>query len=121
MKKIYPLIFLLMIGTTVKSQFLQKVTNINYYGFNGLNPTDITVFNGKLYFFGTDDPQYVDKLMFTADGSAEGVTVVKEIDTVKQYPTLRHLTMLNNLLIFDNLFQLWKSDGTTGGTSQIAT
>ena len=121
MKKILPLIFLLLVCTTVKSQYVQKVTNINYYGFNGLNPTDITVLNGKLYFFGTDDPQYVDKLMYTPDGSAAGVTVVKQIDTVKQYPSLRHLTILNNLLIFDNYTQLWKSDGTTGGTSSIAT
>ena len=104
-----------------KMQNVQKVTSINYYGFNGLNPTDLTVFDGKLYFFGTDDLHYVDKLMFTADGSAAGVTVVKQIDTVKQYPSLRHLTILGNLLIFDNYSQLWKSDGTTAGTSPIAT
>jgi len=121
MKKIYPLIFLLLICTTVKSQYVQKVTSINYYGYNGLNPSNITVFNNKLYFFGTDDPKYVDKLMFTADGSAEGVTVVKQIDTIKQFPTLKNLTILNNLLIFDNYIQLWKSDGTEGGTSSIAT
>ena len=120
MKKIYPFIFLLFIYTTGKSQFVEKVTNINYYGYNGLNPSNITVFNGKLYFFGTDDPNYVDKLMFTPDGSAAGVTVVKQIDTVKQFPTLRHLTILNNLLIFDNYHQLWKSDGTAAGTSSIA-
>ena len=121
MKKFYLLIFLLLIITAAKAQYVQKVTNINYYGVNGLNPRNLTVFNGKLYFFGTDDPQYVDKLMFTPDGSAAGVTVVKQIDTVKQYPSLRHLTILNNLLIFDNYSQLWKSDGTPGGTSSIAT
>jgi ELWxxDGT repeat protein len=118
MKKIYLIIFLLFISSTVKSQQVEKVTNINYYGYNGLNPSNLTVFNGKLYFFGTDDQQYVDKLMFT-DGTAAGVTVVKQIDSVKQYPSLRHLTVLNNLLIFDNSHQLWKSDGTTGGTSKI--
>ena len=120
MKTIYLFTLLCLLSTAVKSQFVEKVTSINYYGYNGLNPSNITVFNSKLYFFGTDDPQYVDKLMFTADGSASGVTVVKQIDTVKQYPSLRHLTVLNNLLIFDNYNQLWKSDGTTDGTSSLA-
>ena len=119
MNKIYPLIFLLFIYTTGKSQFVEKVTSINYDGINGLNPTNITTFNGKLYFFGTDEKFYVDKLMLTADGSAAGVAVVKEIDTMKQYPTLKHLTVLNNLLIFNNDNQLWKSDGTTAGTALI--
>jgi ELWxxDGT repeat protein len=121
MKKVYPLIFLLLICTTGKSQFVQKITSMNYYGYNGLNPSNITVFNGKLYFFGTNDVEYVDYLMCTPDGSASGVTVVKQIDTMKQYPQLRHLTVLNNLVIFDNHSQLWKSDGTQGGTSSIAT
>ncbi|MCX6249764.1 MAG: hypothetical protein NTX61_03335 [Bacteroidetes bacterium] len=58
----------------VKSQYVQKVTSINYYGINGLNPSNLTVFNEKLYFFGTDDQQYVDKLMVTPDGSAAGGT-----------------------------------------------
>jgi ELWxxDGT repeat protein len=121
MKKLYSLILLLLITFAVQSQYVQKVTSINYYGYNGLNPSNITVFNDKLFFFGTDDLHYVDKLMYTADGSAEGVTVVKQIDTIKQYPSLQHLTVLNNLLIFNNSNQLWKSDGTTAGTSSIAT
>lgn len=120
MKTIYLFTLLCLLSTAVKSQYVEKVTNINYYGYNGLNPSNLTVFNGKLYFFGTDDPQYVDKLMFTADGSEAGVTVVKQIDTVKQNSSLRHLTILNNLLLFDNYYQLWKSDGTTNGTSSIA-
>ena len=72
MKKIYPLVLLALICSTARPQHVQKVTSINYYGYNGLNPSNLTVFNGKLYFFGTDDPQYVDKLMYTPDGSAEG-------------------------------------------------
>ena len=119
MKKIALFIFLLLILTTAKSQVVEKVTSINYYGYNGLNPSNLTVFNDKLYFFGTDDPQYVDKLMYT-DGTEAGVTVVKQIDTIKQYPTLQHLTILNNLFIFNNSFQLWRSDGTSGGTSIIS-
>src|SRR5674476_192103 len=121
MKTIYLFTLLCLFCTAVKSQYVEKVTNINYYGDYGLHLTHITVFNGKLYFFGTDEKNYVDKLMFTADGSAAGVTVVKQIDTIKKYPSLRHLTILNDLLIFDNYNQLWKSDGTTTGTSSIAT
>ena len=119
MKNVYLLAFLCLFSTGVRSQFVERVTEINYDGYNGLNPSTITVFNDKLYFFGTDDPQYVDKLMFTPDGSAAGVTVAKQVDSVKEYPSLRHLTVLNNLLLFDNHTQLWKSDGTTGGTSVI--
>jgi ELWxxDGT repeat protein len=121
MKKIYPFIFLLFIYVAARPQYVQKVTNINYYGYNGLNPSNLTVFAGKLYFFGTDNTQYVDKLMYTPDGSAAGITVVKQIDSVIQYPSLKHLTILNNLLIFDNVTHLWKSDGTAAGTSMIKT
>jgi len=121
MKTIYVFILVCLLFTTVKPQYVERITTMNDYGYNGLNPSNLTVFNNKLYFFGTDDQQYVDKLMFTADGSAAGITVVRQIDSVKQYPSLRHLTILNNLLIFDNHYQLWKSDGTTSGTSAIAT
>ena len=121
MKTIYLFVIVCLLFSTIKPQYVEKITSINYYGYNGLNPSNLTVFNSKLYFFGTDDQQYVDKLMFTADGSAAGITVVKQIDSVKQYPSLRHLTILNNMLIFDNHYQIWKSDGTTAGTSSIAT
>ena len=120
MKKMYFFIILLLAFMNVNSQYVQKVTSINYYGYNGLNPSNLTVFGGKLFFFGTDDPKYVDKLMYTPDGSAEGITIVKQIDTVKQYSTLRHLTVLNALLIFDNYDHLWTSDGTAAGTTSIA-
>ncbi len=121
MKKSYPLIFLLLFYVTANAQYVQKITSINYYGYNGLNPSNLTVFNGKLFFFGTDDLHYVDKLMYTPDGSAAGVTVVKQIDTIKQWPSLKHLTILGNSLIFNNATQLWKSDGTATGTVPIAT
>jgi hypothetical protein len=121
MKTIYLFTLLCLFCTAVKSQYVEKVTNINGAGQNGLNPSNLTVFNGKLYFFGTNNSKYLDYLMFTADGSAAGVTVVKQIDTMTQYQSLRHLTILNNLLVFDNYQQLWKSDGTTAGTSSIAT
>jgi ELWxxDGT repeat protein len=120
MKQIYTLIFVLLICTTVESQYVQKITSMNYYGTNGLDPSNLTVFNGKLYFFGTNDEQFVDYLMVTPDGSAAGVTTVKQIDSMLLYPSLEHLTILNNLLIFDNRTHLWKSDGTTVGTSSIA-
>jgi len=121
MKKIYPFIFVFFVCIAAWPQYVQKITNINYYGYNGLNPSNLTVFDSKLYFFGTDNAQYVDKLMYTSDGSAAGITVVKQIDSVIQYPSLRHLTILNNLLIFDNTSHLWKSDGSAIGTAMIKT
>ncbi|NVO19849.1 MAG: T9SS type A sorting domain-containing protein [Bacteroidetes bacterium] len=121
MKHLSFILLFLCAFTTVRSQYVQKVTSINYYGVNGLNPSEITVFKDKLYFFGTDDPVYVDKLVYTADGSAQGITFVKMIDSAMTYTTLVHLTVLDNLLIFNNNKQLWKSDGTTAGTSAIAT
>ncbi len=120
MNKVYLLVVLSFIQTTLKSQFVQKVTSINYYGNNGLNPRDITVFNNKLYFFGTDEKMYVDKLM-SSDGTEAGTTVIKTIDSAKVYTELQHLTILNSLLIFNNPNQLWKSDGTTAGTGLLAT
>ncbi len=119
MNKLYLLVVLSFLQTAIKSQHVQKVTSINYYGNNGLNPRDITVFNNKLYFFGTDEKVYVDKLM-ASDGTEAGTTVIKTIDSAKGYTELQNLTILNNLLIFNNLNQLWKSDGTTAGTGLLA-
>jgi hypothetical protein len=76
MKKIYLITFLCLLCTAGKSQFVQKVTEINYDGYNGLNPSNITVFNNKLYFFGTDDPHYVNKLM-SSDGISPSATAIK--------------------------------------------
>jgi hypothetical protein len=64
MKTIYVFILVCLLFTTVKPQYVERITTINYWGYNGLNPSNLTVFNNKLYFFGTDDNQYVDKLMY---------------------------------------------------------
>ena len=120
MKKVYPLIILMLFCMAAKAQYVQKLTSLNYYGSWGLNPTNLTEFNGKLYFFGTENVTYSDYLMMTPDGSAEGITVVKQIDTAKTNSTLNHLTVLNNLLIFNNQSQIWVSDGSSGGTKAIA-
>jgi len=120
MKNIFLLIFLLLIGSAVNSQFVQKVTNLNYYGSWGLNPTNLTEFNGKLYFFGTANVSYADYLLMTPDGSASAITVVKQIDTVKVSSSLNHLTALNNVLVFSNQSHIWASDGTAAGTVPIA-
>jgi ELWxxDGT repeat protein len=115
----YLLALLCVFCTAVKSQFIQKVTEVNYWGSNGLYASEITAFNNKLYFFGTDD-NYVNKLM-TSDGISPTVAAIKQIDSATQYPNLRNLIVLNNLLVFNNVTQLWKSDGTAGGTSVIKT
>lgn len=102
------------------SQKLEKLTSIAYYGYNGLNPRNLTVFKDKLYFFGTNDNKLVDMLMVYNDAT-NTTSRVKQIDTFKKFTGLSNLTVFGNLLIFsqDITGELWVSDGTTGGTNKI--
>lgn len=121
MKKTTMVFGLILFSIIANGQTIEKVTNINYNGDNGLNPKSLTVYNNKLYFLGTND-KYINKLMMT-DGTLTGTVVVKQIDTAKKYAFVKGLTVYNGLLVFQNNYigELWKSDGTSGGTSMIKT
>ena len=94
-------------------------------------PASLLPFEGKLYF-AADDGQYGTEL-WVSDGSAGGTQMVKDIVSspsgVGSYPT--DLTLGNGEFFFgalnpgvdsdpstgvDNRVELWKSNGTTGGT-----
>lgn len=104
----------------LKAQYISKLTGINYYGTNGLAPRNLTVFNDRLYFFGTDNSKYAAYLMYYDDAS-NNVTNVKQVDTFNYSGSLNHLKVVGSKLVFyDNqIHELWASDGSSGGTGKI--
>lgn len=99
---------MVLANMAVKSQTVQIVDpNGGFY-----NATNITVYNGKLYYYGNDD-NHINGLI-SSDGISSTVTLIKETSSI-----LGYFFVVNNLLIFSDGTQLWKSDGTTEGTSVI--
>jgi ELWxxDGT repeat protein len=93
-------------------------------------PTTLTVFNGALYFAADDGVHGTE--LWKSDGSAAGTVLVADVvpGIDASYPA--PLGMLNGKLLFEVFIlssqstigyvsQLWTTDGTAGGTSQVAT
>lgn len=89
-----------------------------YVGGN-TNPTNLTNWNGTLYFTATDATHGTE--LWKSDGTTAGTVLVKDIrsSTASSNPA--------NLFVFDNAlyfvaddgasgYELWKSDGTEAGT-----
>ncbi len=90
----------------------------------GLNPNDLTVFNGEVFFNGFD--KFGRQQLWETDGTAAGTQML----TVAGASTASGLTP-SNLEVYDGqlLFQginnkgyvgLWTTDGTPGGTQEIS-
>ena len=107
-------------GTTI-------VKDINTFSGDDGDTTDssnsgnLTVFNNKLYFTANNGIEG-DELWVT-DGTEEGTTIVKDINTASgSYPD--NLFVVNNKLYFtaddgENGTELWVTDGTEEGTKNI--
>src|SRR5919204_406364 len=93
----------------------------------GVGPDDLTNVNGTLFF--TADDGTHGRELWKSDGTAAGTTLVRDI---KSSPSLRYpessfpyeLTNVNGTLFFradDGIsgVELWKSDGTTAGTTLV--
>ena len=82
------------------------------------NPSDLTVFNGALYFWASDYIQ--DKQLWKTDGTAAGTLRVTKINSAFY---LSGLTVFNNALYFaawdGNYDGLWKTDGTDAGVVRV--
>ena len=93
-------------------------------GPNSSYPDDLTAVNGVLYFRADDGTNGGE--LWKSDGTEGGTVLVKDIYpgssgdyTYSSYP--RNLTVMNGVLYFTandgtNGEELWKSDGTAGGT-----
>jgi ELWxxDGT repeat protein len=100
----------------------RMVTTINPpQSFSGLgfNPTDLTVFNGALYFAADDGTHGVE--LWQSNGTAAGTVMVKDIDPGAIGSSPSSLTVFNGALCFaandgTHGAELWTTNGTTAGT-----
>jgi ELWxxDGT repeat protein len=101
----------------------KELTGIVGAPSTGVNPTDITVFNGKALFNGVDTAGNLG--LWTTDGTAQGTQELASIDgaaTTGLNPT--DLTVFNGEVLFNGadangLSGLWMTDGTAGGTHEL--
>jgi ELWxxDGT repeat protein len=83
------------------------------------DPNDLTVFNGKVFFFASDSQD--GNSLWKTDGTASGTKLVKDVYTIGSSGYLSELTLFNGALYFaeqnnDASFSIWKTDGTAAGT-----
>lgn len=89
------------------------------------NPTNLTVFNGSLYFVVNDNMHGYE--LWKSDGTSGGTVMVKDINTTEpggSHPS--NLTVVGNTLFFsasdgaaNHGTELWKTDGTEAGTVMV--
>jgi ELWxxDGT repeat protein len=95
----------------------------------GANPADLTNVGGKL-FFSADDGTHGDEL-WASDGTASGTVMVADINAgvggngLPLSSSPQHLTNVGGVLFFtateaNDGAQVWRSDGTPGGTMMVA-
>jgi len=108
-------------GSTYDEQSLTDVPNAS-------DPQQLTNVNGTLYF--TADDGVGGRELWTSDGTEDGTVMVKDIDSestdsVPNASDPQELTAVGGTLYFtadDGVGgrELWKSDGTPGGTEMVA-
>jgi ELWxxDGT repeat protein len=121
-------------GTHLVEDLFPGMSSLDPTDPNSSYPSDLLAFGGQLYF-AADDGQHGTEL-WVSDGTAVGTQMVKDIvsspTAVGSYPT--DLTLGNGEFFFgalnpgadfnpstgaDNRVELWKSNGTGGGTVRV--
>ena len=100
-----------------------EITGIVGAAATGVNPSDITVFNGSALFNGTDTAGNLG--LWTTNGTGAGTTEITGISgaaTTGLDPT--NMTVFNGEVLFngvdaDGLAGLWVTNGTAGGTKEL--
>lgn len=110
-------------------------SSTNFDDRNNSNPTDFIELNGNLLFTATDGIKGYE--LWKSNGTESGTSLVKDIDVnysnkneytpaIESFPgsNIPYAKNLNGTLVFSfwggtNNVQLWKSDGTTNGTTLL--
>jgi ELWxxDGT repeat protein len=96
---------------------------VDLYGSAGLQPLELTVFNGMLYFTGSDSGIYVNAWeVFVTDGTTAGTRRVKDIRPGRDGSFPGGYTAYKGTLYFCAAepvsgAELWTTDGTEAGTT----
>jgi ELWxxDGT repeat protein len=106
---------------TNRGTVAQLVRNINP-GLANSNPTDLTVFNGQLYFAADDGVN--GRELWRTNGTQAGTTLVANINPGAASSSPTDLFALGGFLYFAanngvNGTELWRSDGTSAGTELV--
>ncbi|MBD2462746.1 pre-peptidase C-terminal domain-containing protein [Oscillatoria sp. FACHB-1407] len=99
----------------------QLVANVNP-GANSSNPTDLVVFNGRLYFTANDGIS--GRELWSTDGTQNGTRLLLNINPGSASSDPTDLFVFNNRLYFAanngiNGTELWRTDGTVAGTELV--
>jgi trimeric autotransporter adhesin len=116
-------------GTAAGTVAVKDITPPSGYGgSSGAEPEQLTDVNGTLFFTCADGG--AGRALWKSDGTPQGTTLVVDADPGDLRSTIQNLSNLNGTAIFTSqsvdshnnvIYELWKSDGTSGGTSVIAT
>jgi ELWxxDGT repeat protein len=120
---------------TVVGNALYYLANAKLYKLDGANlaagptllanavaPSNLTAFNGKLYFTGNDSTAGTE--LWSSDGTTAGTQRVADIDPGAASSSPSNLTVAGSFLYFsanDGVTgtELWRTDGTTAGTQIV--
>lgn len=83
-----------------------------------LIPSYATSFKGKVFFAGQDSNKGNE--LWITDGTVEGTKLLKDIKPGSDSSSPMHLSVIDNILYFSANQVLWKSDGTTDGTTIVS-
>lgn len=104
-------------GTSAGTTLVKDI----YVGGNA-NPSNLTNWNGTLYFTATDATHGTE--LWKSDGTTAGTVLVKDIASSTASSNPANLFVFNNALYFvanDGAtgYELWKTDGTESGTALV--
>ena len=96
------------------------ISNYGYY--NNSRPTELTEFNGKLYFSADDGEN--GRELWVSNGTTEGTNLVADINSGANASYPSNFIEIDGKLYFsatteENGRELWISDGTTEGTRLV--
>ena len=113
-------------GTSAGTSMVKNINPVGNYGADAADYSGYVELNGKLYFSAKQAATGYE--LWVTDGTTAGTSLVKDIASgpIGSYPGINYdMVAYNGKLYFGALgdtltgYQLWSSDGTAAGTSQV--